>query len=93
MTIGEQLIAEGRAKGKAEGKAEGMRQMLKLALAARFGRLPTAVTARIERARDTTLERWAARIGTAADLASVLKAPREKPAAKRRPSARSRPRS
>ena len=65
MTIGEQLIAEGRAKGNAEGNAQGMRRILKVALAARFGRLPATVTARIDRARDTTLERWAARIGTA----------------------------
>ena len=90
MTIGEQLIAEGRAKGNAEGNAQGMRRILKVALAARFGRLPATVTARIDRARDTTLERWAARIGTAPDLASVLKAPREP---KCSPAARSRSRS
>ena len=61
----ERRIGE-RAKlqGRQEGRQEGQRELLLRQLRARFGDLQPAVTARIESASVSDIERWAERVVT-----------------------------
>jgi Domain of unknown function (DUF4351) len=61
-----------RREGKTEGKAEGKRELLLLLLRQRFGRLPAAAVARIDRAGAAELDVWSSRVLTAASLDDVL---------------------
>ena len=63
---------EGKAEGKREGKAEGKREALLLLLRQRFGRVPAAAVARIERAATAELDVWFVRGLTALSLSDVL---------------------
>ena len=64
--------ARGKAEGKREGKAEGKREALLLLLRQRFGRVPAAAVARIERAATAELDVWFVRGLTASSLSDVL---------------------
>ena len=80
LTAAEKLRREGRregeargeARGKAQGKAEGKREILLLQLRQRFGRLPAAVVARIDKAESAALDAWSSRVLTATSLDEVL---------------------
>ena len=72
LTAAEKLRREGEARGKALGKAEGKREALLLQLRQRFGRLPAATAARIERAAAAELDVWFGRVLTASSLSDVL---------------------
>ena len=68
LTAAEKLRREGEARGKAQGK----REALLLLLRQRFGRVPTATVARIERAAAAELDVWFVRGLTASSLGDVL---------------------
>jgi predicted transposase YdaD len=68
-------------KGRVEGRSEGARQTLLRQLAAKFGDLPAAVTARVQAASETEVEAWTLRVLTAAILADVFAEPRHAGAA------------
>jgi hypothetical protein len=68
LTTAEMLRREGRAEGRAEGK----RGMLILLLRQRFGRIPAATVARIDRAGAAELDVWSGRVLTASSLDDVL---------------------
>jgi hypothetical protein len=72
LTTAEKLRREGRAEGRAEGKIEGKRESLLYLLRERFGRLPRAVVARIEKTGTAELDLWFARVLTAASLGDVV---------------------
>jgi hypothetical protein len=69
MTIAEQLRAQGLERGK--------RQSLEKAFAIKFGPLPEALTACIQRADSEALDRWLERVLTAESAESVLEGLRE----------------
>lgn len=72
------VLDEFRLEGRAEGRVEGRAQMLLDQLAARFGRVPAAVKARITAADEATLTRWSLRVLTAPTLSAVLDEPTRK---------------
>ena len=72
LTAAEKLRREGEARGKALGKAEGKREALLLQLRQRFGRVPAATVARIERAETAELDVWFGRVLSASSLSDVL---------------------
>jgi hypothetical protein len=72
MTTAEMLRQEGEARGEVRGEAKGKRAVLLLQLRQRFGRLPAATVARVEKADAATLDTWAGRVLTAASLDEVL---------------------
>ena len=68
LTTAEKLRREGEARGKAQGK----REALLLQLRQRFGRVPAATVARIERAEAAELDVWFGRVLSASSLSDVL---------------------
>ncbi|HZN41449.1 MAG TPA: hypothetical protein VFD82_21765 [Planctomycetota bacterium] len=64
--------AEGKAEGKAEGRAEGAAALLHQLLQRRFGPIPKATAARLAKASNADVSRWAARVLDAATLAEVF---------------------
>ena len=68
LTAAEKLRREGEARGKAQGK----REALLLLLRQRFGRLPAATVAHIERAAAADLDVWFGRVLAASSLSDVL---------------------
>ena len=78
MTTAEMLRREGEARGEARGvkKGEvlGKRETLLLLLRQRFGRLPAAIVARIDKAGAPELDTWVMRVLTAESLDDVLEA-------------------
>jgi predicted transposase YdaD len=62
----------GLEKGRQEGRQEGQRKLLVRMLQRRFGHLPAAVLARIERADEASLERWSEELLDAPDLAALF---------------------
>jgi predicted transposase YdaD len=72
MTTAEMLRREGEARGEARGKVQGKREALLLLLRERFGRLPAAVTASINKAEAVELDVWFRRGVTASSLDDVL---------------------
>ena len=82
MTTAEMLRREGRKEGRKEGEATGIakgvakgkREILLRLLRQRFGRLPAATSARIDKADAAQLDTWSARVLTAESLREVLRA-------------------
>jgi hypothetical protein len=76
MTTAEMLRREGEARGEAKGikKGEvlGKRGALLLQLRQRFGRLPAATVARIDKASAAELDTWFGRVLSAKSLDDVL---------------------
>ena len=72
MTTAEMLRKEGEARGRQEGRQEGKQEPLLLLLRQRFGRLPAAAVARVDKADAATLDTWFSRVLTAASLDEVL---------------------
>ncbi|MFY9342789.1 MAG: Rpn family recombination-promoting nuclease/putative transposase [Planctomycetota bacterium] len=72
MTLGEKLLAEGRAEGRAEGEIKGQRKVLRRLLTKRFGDLPRGVTRRITAATDRDIDLWLDRLLVARTLADVV---------------------
>jgi hypothetical protein len=68
MTTAEMLRREGEARGKVQGKAE----LLLFLLRQRFGRLPAATAARVEKATADELNVWSSRVLAASSLTAVL---------------------
>jgi hypothetical protein len=66
MTTAEMLRREGEARGK--------REALLLLLRQRFGRLPAAIVARIDKAGAAELDTWFMRVLTAESVDEVLEA-------------------
>jgi hypothetical protein len=66
---------QGRDDGRDEGRKEGERALLLRLLRTRFGELPAAAVARIERAEIASLEGWGERVLSAKTLAEVLDEP------------------
>lgn len=64
--------AKGKREGKREGKIEGKREALLELLAARFGRVPAHLQARVRGADEATVGRWTVRVLTAATAVEVL---------------------
>ncbi len=83
------MSEEAKLEGILEGKREGRAAMLLDLLAARFGKLPAAVRARIDEADEKVLSTWALRVLTAKTLAEVLDGEAAAPAPKARTTARS----
>ena len=78
------FIDEIEERGLRKGRAQGRAQILLDQLAARFGRVPANVSARIMAANEATLTRWALRVLTAPTLEDVLdEGPAQAPPAKR----------
>ena len=79
VSTAERLRREGREQGREQGRKEGMeegrRDVLCELLTLRFGKLPPAARKRIERADTEVLERWTARVLTAASLSDVFAKP------------------
>lgn len=69
------LIDVTRQEGRQEGQREGERALLKRQLRSRFGDVPAAVSARIETADDTDVDRWSVLILTAHSLDEVFEDP------------------
>ncbi len=63
-----------RALYRAEGREEGQRNLLGSQLKLKFGELPSEVLRRLEGAETRELQKWAARILTAATLDAVFEA-------------------
>jgi ParB-like chromosome segregation protein Spo0J len=59
-------------RGKAEGKAEGKADMLTSLVVRKFGAIDQLTSERIERAAAKDIERWAARLLTAASMSEVF---------------------
>ena len=74
MTTAEMLRREGRDQGRQEGELLGKRGALLLQLRQRFGRLPSAAVARVDKAEATDLDVWFGRVLTASSLDEVLEA-------------------
>lgn len=76
LTTGYKLRQEGRAEGRVEGRVEGQAQGLAAALlrqlARRFGKLPTAIEARVRAAEPTAVEGWLDRVLDARTLDDVF---------------------
>ncbi len=72
MTTAEMLRREGRDQGRQEGEVLGKRGALLLQLRQRFGRLPAATVARVDRAVSAELDAWFGRVLTASSLDEVL---------------------
>ena len=76
MTTAEMLRREGRDQGRQEGRREGevlgKRGALLLQLRQRFGRIPAAAAARIEKAGPAELDLWFGRVLAASSLDDVL---------------------
>ena len=70
LTTAERLRREGHAAGEVAGK----RSTLLLQLRQRFGPLPAATTARVDKATVTELDLWLSRVLTASSLDEVLRA-------------------
>lgn len=85
LTTAERLRVEGRQEGEILGK----RGALLLQLRQRFGRLPAAAVARIDKASAAELDGWFGRVLTASSLDDVLGA---KPAAPPSKATRAQPR-
>ncbi|MEO7327853.1 MAG: hypothetical protein ABI193_04705 [Minicystis sp.] len=68
MTTAEMLRREGEARGEVKGK----RGTLLLQLRQRFGRVPAAVVARMDKAGVAELDEWAGRVLTESTLDDVL---------------------
>lgn len=74
-TIAEKLRARGHAEGKTEGKTEGKIELILEQLSLRFRKLPKHVVRRVHNGTLPELERWAARLLTAASLDDVFAEP------------------
>ncbi len=74
MTTAEMLRREGEARGEARGKVQGKREALLLLLRQRFGRLPAAAVARIDKAAVAQLDLWFSQVLMASSLEAVLDA-------------------
>ncbi len=61
-----------RREGEARGEARGKRETLLLLLRQRFGRLPAAAVARVDKGEVTDLDTWFGRVLTAESLDEVL---------------------
>lgn len=72
MTTAEMLRREGRAQGRREGEVLGKRGALLVLLRQRFGRLPAAALARVDKAGAAELDVWFKRVITASSLDDVL---------------------
>jgi predicted transposase YdaD len=88
MTGAEKLRREGRQEGKIEGKREALLVLLRQ----RFGRLPAATTAYINKADAAELDGWFSRVLTASSLDEVLEAKPAAPSRRATPSTRTQPR-
>ncbi|MEZ4220366.1 MAG: Rpn family recombination-promoting nuclease/putative transposase [Polyangiaceae bacterium] len=64
--------SEGRAEGRAEGRTEGRAALIVQQLAARFGKLPESVQARVHAASERALDAMAVRLLSAESLDEVL---------------------
>lgn len=73
-----------------EGRVEGRAEILLELLAARFGRVPAEIKARVRAANEATISRWSIRVLTAPTLAAVLRSSNGKAATKSAPAARAR---
>jgi hypothetical protein len=82
LTMAEKLRREGRAEGEARGVQKGKRESLLLVLRQRFGRLPAAAVARIEKASAAKLDAWFGRVLVASSLDEVLGTTTAQPARK-----------
>ena len=74
MTTAEMLRREGETRGLKKGEVLGKRGALLLLLRQRFGRVPAAAVARIDKAGAAELDVWFGRVLTAASLDDVLEA-------------------
>jgi predicted transposase/invertase (TIGR01784 family) len=74
LTAAERLRREGEARGVQKGELLGKRAALLLQLRQRFGRIPAAAAAHIDKADGTELDVWFSRVLTAASLTEVLEA-------------------
>jgi hypothetical protein len=80
LTAADMLRREGEARGVKKGEARGVkkgellgkREALLGLLRQRFGRLPAAAVARVDRARTAQLDAWFGRVLTASSLDEVL---------------------
>jgi predicted transposase YdaD len=72
MTIGQQLIEQGRKQGVEQGIEQGERKLLLRQLVRRFGELPEKVVDRVNAASVEELERWADQILDAESIDDVL---------------------
>ncbi|MBI5538361.1 MAG: hypothetical protein HY898_36900 [Deltaproteobacteria bacterium] len=73
MTVGEQLIAQGRAEGQAQGRAEGRAESILTVLRARGLEVSDAARTRILACADTTmLEQWLARAVSCASVEELV---------------------
>ncbi|NOY94556.1 MAG: hypothetical protein GXP55_25545 [Deltaproteobacteria bacterium] len=80
VTLGEQLIEQGRREGlkkgvllgRQEGRQDGQRRLLQGQLEARFGPLPAQAEARLDAGSERDLERWARRVLDAEQLEQVF---------------------
>jgi predicted transposase YdaD len=93
MTTAEMLRREGRDQGRQEGEVLGKRGTLLLLLRQRFGRLPAATVASIDKAGAAELDIWFKRGLTAPSLDEVLQARVAVPPNKAMQPTRARPRS
>jgi hypothetical protein len=89
LTTAEMLRREGRDEGRREGRQEGevlgKREALLLQLRQRFGRLPAAAVARIEKASAAELDAWLGSVLAASSLDDVLGAVTAPPSKARPP--------
>jgi hypothetical protein len=65
-------IRKGIERGRQEGWQEGQRELLEQLLAARFGRLPEWVSAKLAAADPARVAGWARRVLTAESLEAVF---------------------
>ena len=72
VTLGEQLIEQGRQEGRQEGRQQGQRAILLKLLRFRFGVIPESTRARLEVASESELERWSECVVDASGLADVF---------------------
>jgi hypothetical protein len=80
-----------RREGEARGEARGKREALLLQLRQRFGRLPAAAVARVDKAETTDLDAWFGRVLTASSLDEVLEAEAAVPPSKATSARRAQP--
>jgi predicted transposase YdaD len=66
------ILEEGRQEGHQAGHQAGVRDTLRLLLEQRFGALPDWAAKKIEGASEETLEKWSARLLSAASLEDAL---------------------